>query len=108
SPGVSSSEASIGFSSELLSERNLEEKPIDASEELTPGDHVKLLTVNQPGTVLEKINDDEYMVQVGMMRVNVKRKDLHLDEPKKKPVDQPVATVKRSSQHVKTELDLRG
>ncbi|HLR79118.1 MAG TPA: endonuclease MutS2 [Bacillota bacterium] len=93
---------------ELLSERNLEEKPIDASEELTPGDHVKLLTVNQPGTVLEKINDDEYMVQVGMMRVNVKRKDLHLDEPKKKPVDQPVATVKRSSQHVKTELDLRG
>src|SRR5699024_10355099 len=93
---------------ELLSERNLEEKPIDASEELTPGDHVKLLTVNQPGTVLEKINDDEYMVQVGMMRVNVKRKDLQLDEPKKKPVDQPVATVKRSSQHVKTELDLRG
>src|SRR5690625_7877855 len=38
--------------------------------EIQAGDDVKLLTLNQRGTVLEQINDHEYNVQVGMMRVN--------------------------------------
>ncbi|HEX6594584.1 MAG TPA: endonuclease MutS2 [Bacillota bacterium] len=92
---------------ELLREEAEEHTSTDTSE-LTPGDDVKLLTINQSGVVLEKINDDEYMVQVGMMRVNVKRKDLQLETRKQKVVDKPVSMVKGSNQHVKTELDLRG
>lgn len=76
--------------------------------ELKPGDEIKLLTVNQLGEVVEKINDKEYMVQVGIMKVKVKRSDLELVKKKKKQQAEPVATVRGSNQHVRTELDLRG
>ncbi|WP_077603213.1 endonuclease MutS2 [Oceanobacillus sojae] len=76
--------------------------------ELKPGDEIKLLTVNQLGEVVDKVNDKEYMVQVGIMKVKVKRSDLELVKKKKKKQAEPVATVRGSNQHVKTELDLRG
>lgn len=76
--------------------------------ELKPGDEIKLLTVNQLGEVVEKVNDREYMVQVGIMKVKVKRSDLELVKKKKKKQAEPVATVRGNNQHVKTELDLRG
>ncbi len=76
--------------------------------ELKPGDEIKLLTVNQLGEVVSKVNDKEYMVQVGIMKVKVKRSDLELVKKKKKKQAEPVATVRGSNQHVKTELDLRG
>ncbi|GGP13400.1 endonuclease MutS2 [Oceanobacillus neutriphilus] len=90
------------------------EKPAVPSEkkqeesELKPGDEIKLLTVNQLGEVVNKVNDKEYMVQVGIMKVKVKRSDLELVKKKKKKQTEPVATVRGSNQHVKTELDLRG
>lgn len=87
------------------------EKTKDMSDvEFQKGDDVKLLTVNQNGTILEKVNDNEYLVQVGMMRVNVKKKDLEpLSQKKQKRVDTtPVTMVQGSTHHVKTSLDLRG
>src|SRR5699024_3960570 len=75
---------------------------------LKPGDTIKLLTVNQEGTVLEKISDDEYRVQVGIMKVKAKRTDLQLIEKPQKLAENPMATVKGKSYHVSTELDLRG
>ncbi|SHG88170.1 endonuclease MutS2 [Ornithinibacillus halophilus] len=76
--------------------------------ELHPGDEIKLLTVNQQGSVIEKINDNEYLVQVGIMKVKAKRNDLQLVGKPKKTMEKPLATVKGSNYHVKTELDLRG
>lgn len=76
--------------------------------ELQPGDEIKLLTVNQKGEVLEKVNNNEYLVQVGIMKVKAKRNDLQLLGKQKKPQTTPVATIKGSNYHVKTELDLRG
>ncbi|MFA1820621.1 endonuclease MutS2 [Virgibacillus oceani] len=76
--------------------------------ELHPGDEIKLLTINQKGTVLEKVTDKEYLVQVGIMKVKVKRSDLQLLGKKKEIVEKPLATVKGSNYHVRPELDLRG
>lgn len=76
--------------------------------DLHPGDDIKLLTINQTGTVLEKVNSDEYMVQVGMMRVTVKRSDLQLVKTNKQMDRTPVATVRGTNPHVGIELDLRG
>ncbi len=76
--------------------------------ELKPGDDIKLLTINQKGTVLEKINDHEYLVQVGIMKVKVDRKDLQYMGKSKQKYEQPITTIKGSNYHVKTELDLRG
>ncbi|WP_010651092.1 endonuclease MutS2 [Oceanobacillus massiliensis] len=75
---------------------------------LKPGDEIKLLTVNQKGEVLEKVSDNEYMVQVGIMKVKVKRSDLQLLGKQKQTIQKPVATIKGSNFHVSAELDLRG
>ncbi|MFC7061585.1 endonuclease MutS2 [Halobacillus seohaensis] len=76
--------------------------------ELEPGDEVKLLTLNQQGIILEKTSSQEYQVQVGVMKVKAKTKDLEFIKSKQPYKEKPIATVKGKSHHVKTELDLRG
>jgi len=83
-------------------------KKTSSTTELKPGDDIKLLTVNQQGSVLEKISDNEYLVQVGIMKVKVKRNDLQLLKKQKEATAKPIATIKGSNYHVSTELDLRG
>ncbi|RDW16285.1 endonuclease MutS2 [Oceanobacillus arenosus] len=75
---------------------------------LQPGDDVKLLSMNQKGEILNQVNDNEYLVQVGIMKVKVKRQDLQLLGKQKETIVKPVATIKGSNYHVSTELDLRG
>ncbi|WP_340001852.1 endonuclease MutS2 [Oceanobacillus sp. FSL K6-0127] len=75
---------------------------------LQPGDEIKLLTVNQKGEVLEKVNDNEFLVQVGIMKVKVKRHELQFLGKPKQTMEKPIATIKGSNYHVSTELDLRG
>ncbi|TMN21117.1 endonuclease MutS2 [Lentibacillus cibarius] len=83
-------------------------KETGPKQQLQPGDEVKLLSANQNGTIIEKVNAKEYLVQVGIMKVKVKRNDLQLVQQQPKVTEKPMATVKGSSYHVKTELDLRG
>lgn len=79
-----------------------------ANQALQSGDEIKLLKVNQKGTVLEKVSDNEYLVQVGIMKVKVTRNELKLLSKQSAVTEKPMATVKGSGYHVKTELDLRG
>src|SRR5699024_6936329 len=44
--------------------------------ELEVGDEIKHRTIQQPGHIIEKKNKDEYIIQVGMMKLTAKRKDL--------------------------------
>lgn len=89
-------------------DKNKEEPSTAEKKELQPGDDIKLLTINQKGTVLEKVSETEYLVQVGIMKVKVKRKDLQLLSGQKQVKEKPLATVKGSNYHVRPELDLRG
>ncbi|MCG1027857.1 endonuclease MutS2 [Virgibacillus halodenitrificans] len=93
-----------------LSSKEQEMKLPTAStdKELRNGDEIKLLTINQKGTVVEKINDKEYLVQVGIMKVKANRKDLQLIGKQKQTYEKPLTTIKGSNYHVKPELDLRG
>lgn len=75
---------------------------------LHPGDDVKVLSLNQQGTIIEKVNNKEYLVQIGIMKVNVKEQDLEFVKQTKETTTRPMATIKGSNYHVKTELDLRG
>ncbi|MFC2948599.1 endonuclease MutS2 [Virgibacillus sediminis] len=79
-----------------------------SDKELKPGDEIKLLTVNQNGSVLEKVSEREYLVQVGIMKVKVDRNDLQPLGKQKQSTEKPMAMVRGSNPHVKTELDLRG
>lgn len=77
--------------------------------ELKPGDEVKVLTFGQKGTLLEKTGSSEWNVQIGILKMKVKEKDLEFmkssPEPKK---EKTIAAVKGKDYHVALELDLRG
>ena len=94
---------------ELTQNRSSESKATSKNnKELKPGDEVKLISMNQKGEILDKLSDVEYLVQVGIMKVKVKRNELEKLGKRKKEETTPVATIKGSNYHVKPELDLRG
>ncbi|MCE7793411.1 endonuclease MutS2 [Salipaludibacillus sp. CUR1] len=75
---------------------------------LIPGDEVKVVSLDQKGYIAEKVNDKEYYVQLGMMKMKVKKDDLlYINRPKAVET-KPLAAVRGKEAHVKTELDLRG
>lgn len=87
---------------------NIKKSTKDTNRELEPGDEVLVLTLNQHGSVVEKVSNNEYQIQVGIMKIKAKRKDLQFVKRKEPVIEKPMATIKGSSYHVKTELDLRG
>ncbi|WP_182200383.1 endonuclease MutS2 [Paraliobacillus salinarum] len=93
-----------------LSSKKKQPKKIvkDEDRELEPGNEVLLLTLNQQGSIVNKISKNEYQVQVGIMKVKAKRKDLQFVKRQEAIIEKPMATVKGSNYHVKPELDLRG
>jgi len=77
------------------------------SEMFSVGDEVELVHLSQKGTIVEAISEDEYLVQVGIMKINAKAHQLKKLKAKSQP-EQFIVTVKSSKAAVKTELDLRG
>ncbi|GGJ84457.1 endonuclease MutS2 [Lentibacillus kapialis] len=94
---------------DLSAKKSNKSKPRpDSVQELKAGDEIKLLSANQRGTVLEKLNDQDYLIQVGIMKVQVKRNEIQPVKHESSVNEKTLATVKGSNYHVKTELDLRG
>lgn len=71
-----------------------------------PGDTVKIISFGQDGYIVNKISDQEYLVQAGILKMNVKASDLKRVKEEKKV--KPVVNVRTSGQTVRPELDLRG
>ncbi|WP_053367335.1 endonuclease MutS2 [Bacillus sp. FJAT-27245] len=79
-----------------------------AKHAFSPGDEVKVITFDQKGTLLEKTSDNEWSVQIGILKMKVAEKDLeYMNTPKQKEV-KPMAIVRGRDAHVPLELDLRG
>lgn len=79
-------------------------------ERIEPGDAVIVHSLGQKGHVVEDSGDGEVLVQLGILKMKVKKEDLELVQggPPKKP-QQAVASLKRTrDENVRTELDLRG
>jgi DNA mismatch repair protein MutS2 len=74
----------------------------------SPGDEVKVLTFDQRGILLEKSSDEQWQVQIGILKMKVKEKDMeYISTPK--PVEtKPLAIVRGRDSYVNLELDLRG
>jgi len=77
------------------------------AQNLVVGDEVKVLSYGQRGTLLEKVSDSEWIVQIGILKMKISDSDLEYIKPEKEPV-QRIAGVKNRNSHVKLELDLRG
>nr|WP_206529491.1 endonuclease MutS2 [Brevibacillus sp. SYP-B805] len=82
-------------------------KPARAGQ-IKPGDEVMVTSFGQRGTVLEKVSGQEFLVQIGMMKMKVKQDDMQVVKPVKTEPMVSYTAVKRSRGSVKMELDLRG
>ncbi|MCM3725345.1 endonuclease MutS2 [Neobacillus cucumis] len=73
-----------------------------------PGDEVKVLTFDQKGTLLDRVSNNEWQVQIGILKMKVKEKDMEYLSTPKQVETRPMAFVKGRDTLVKLELDLRG
>lgn len=92
-------------------EKEKVKKPAKAvrATQIKVGDEVMVTTFGQKGTVLEKVGNDEFLVQIGIMKMKVKREDMHVQNSvQQKPQAAPYTSVKRRSDNIKMDLDLRG
>lgn len=73
-----------------------------------PGDEVNVLSFNQKGYLVEKASANEWIVQMGIMKMKVDEKDLEYIKSEKVQEQKSITTVKGKDFHVSLELDLRG
>ncbi|MCH7322311.1 endonuclease MutS2 [Solibacillus sp. MA9] len=79
----------------------------ERKQNLQIGDEVKVLSYGQKGTILDK-SSDEWVVQIGILKMKLPDSDLEYIKPEKEQVTRPNMNVKNRNSHVKLELDLRG
>jgi len=75
---------------------------------LAVGDEVQVLQYGQRGNLLEKLSGDEWIVQIGILKMNIKESGLEFVKPKKEKEPRITASVRGRTTNVKLELDLRG
>ncbi|MGE8206369.1 endonuclease MutS2 [Heyndrickxia sp. NPDC080065] len=89
-------------------EKTTVKKSANKKHQFMPGDEVKVISFNQKGHLIEKIDGGQWQVQMGIMKMKVKESDLEFIQSQKKVETKPLATVKGKDYHVGLELDLRG
>ena len=76
---------------------------------LKPGDEVMVLSLNRQGELIEQTKNGEWMVQLGMMKVNIKADDLeYLRKSVKKKDTAKGKMIHRRRTDIGIQLDLRG
>ncbi|MBF2610061.1 endonuclease MutS2 [Listeria welshimeri] len=72
------------------------------------GDNVRVLSLGQKGTLLNKISDKEWNVQIGIIKMKIKTTDLEYIQPETPKKQRIITSVLSSDSPAKSELDLRG
>ncbi|HWK24817.1 MAG TPA: endonuclease MutS2 [Ureibacillus sp.] len=80
----------------------------ERAQNLKVGDEVKVLSYGQKGTLVEKVTDNEWVVQIGILKMKLDESDLQYVKPEKEKQTVVMTNVKNRNGHVKLELDLRG
>ena len=76
---------------------------------LKAGDEVMVLSLNRQGELIEKTKNGDWMVQLGMMKVNIKEEDLeYLRQSVKKKDSGKGKMIQKRNTNVGIQLDLRG
>lgn len=78
-----------------------------AKKALQVGQSVEVLSFGQRGTLVEKVNDEEWVVQMGIIKMKIAVEDLAPIAETQEAKQQVIVKSARSS-HVSSELDLRG
>ena len=75
---------------------------------LIVGDEVQVLQYGQKGTLLEKLSSKEWIVQIGILKMNIEESGLKYLKPEKEKQPVVTASLRGRTTQVKLELDLRG
>lgn len=76
---------------------------------LKVGDEVLVASYGQRGTLIQKMSDGNWQVQLGILKMTLPESELQSVAPVKEPIQRVVSTVRSdNSSHVATQLDLRG
>ena len=78
-----------------------------AKKALQVGQSVEVLSFGQRGTLVEKVSDEEWVVQMGIIKMKIALEDLAPIAEAQEAKQQVIVKSARSS-HVSSELDLRG
>lgn len=78
-----------------------------AKKALQVGQSVEVLSFGQRGTLVEKVNDQEWVVQMGIIKMKIAVEDLSPMAEAQEAKQQVIVKSARAS-HVSSELDLRG
>ncbi|RHW33426.1 endonuclease MutS2 [Lysinibacillus yapensis] len=80
----------------------------ERAQNLKVGDEVKVLSYGQKGTLVEKASKNEWVVQIGILKMKLEESDLEYVKPEKGKQTAVMTNVRNRNNHVKLELDLRG
>ena len=80
----------------------------ERAQNLKVGDEVKVISYGQKGTLIEKVSNSEWVVQIGILKMKLDESDLQYVKPEKEKQPSVMTNVKNRTVHVKLELDLRG
>ncbi len=78
------------------------------NEKLEVGDEVRVLSLGQKGTILDQVGEKEYTVQIGILKMKLAKDDLERIKTKHAQQTIVMTGVKKGTDFVKPELDLRG
>ncbi|MFX3674538.1 MAG: endonuclease MutS2 [Paenisporosarcina sp.] len=88
----------------LKKQKKVNERQINLSQ----GDEVRVLSYGQKGTLINKVSDQEWFVQIGILKMKLHESDLEYVKPEKQKQTVAMTNVKGRDTYVKLELDLRG
>lgn len=98
-----------------LSEARREAKPLSKAvhkvpDKLVPGDQVRIVSLNQKGTILEAVDSNEFVVQAGILKITVQKNDLEKMEAPTERTHRARLTkiVQSKTKVISQSLDLRG
>ncbi|MDD2282836.1 MAG: endonuclease MutS2 [Eubacteriales bacterium] len=78
------------------------------SSQLPAGQPVRVLSLNKTGSIVSLLSEDEAIVQVGIMKVNVKLADLRLAERETSVEGKGRSITSTAAASISPEIDLRG
>ncbi len=80
-----------------------------AKKQFKEGDEVLVETYGQRGTLLKKMSNNDWQVQIGILKMTISEDDMTLTTPLEEPKQRVITGVQRGAgSRVKTELDVRG
>ena len=98
-----------GLKQEEALAKNKVLKKAKAKQVMKPGDDIIVQSFGQKGILMEKVDKNHWVVQMGMLKMKLKESDLTLTAPEKEPSRKMIASVRsESNNHVSPQLDLRG